>query len=121
MARSKTQLQAAYRRLGSLVGATALLGCVLGATGCAASGGDAPVWTGTAAGGETSTGMGMGGASPVEKQEPECHEGHQRVCKVFAQQQNGVHSCWVGQQTCTDGRWAECIVNDFAGHHHNGD
>ena len=49
----------------------------------------------------TGTGGGDGGAGA-------CNEGDKRACHVTLGQHEGVLSCFVGLQFCTDGAWGEC-------------
>lgn len=38
-----------------------------------------------------------------------CSSGDLRSCNYYLPEHNGVHSCILGQQRCTDGVWGPCL------------
>jgi hypothetical protein len=41
-----------------------------------------------------------------------CEDGEDRTCKVYLPSQGGVENCFVGVETCIDGRWSDCYDPD---------
>jgi hypothetical protein len=59
---------------------------------------------------EQDAGDGGGGAPPSTTK---CTEGATKDCKVQVGTHNGIVTCFLGTQTCSEGVWQECVIDEL--------